>query len=140
MTRLSAPFLSLLLLGTACSTVPDYEPVVDTSKIQDQEKYRRDLQECKDFTEQVDYSDEETVAALKGAAVGVGAVGTGVAVTLAAGGVVLLPVVLPIYGAAALVGGATNKGLTHKEEQQLRATVWNSCLHERGYTVLSAQQ
>ena len=66
-------------------------------------------------------------------------VGTGVAVTLATGGVVLLPVVLPIYGAAALIGGSTNSGLTRREEQELRAVVWNSCLSERGYTVLSAK-
>ena len=85
-----------LLLFSGCATIPDYQPIVDTTSIEDEAKFESDMKECEDFTDQVDYSDEKTVAALKGAAVGVGAVGTGVAVTLAAGGVVLLPVVLPM--------------------------------------------
>lgn len=121
----------------SCATVPEYEPVVDTSQVEDARKYAKDYEECQNFADNVDYSDEKTIAALKGAGVGVGAVGAGVAVTLAAGGVVLLPVVAPIYLAGAWIGGEGNRGATMKQEQAMKATVWNSCLAERGYKVLS---
>ena len=120
--------------------MPDYRPVVDTSKISDQGKYAKDLSECEQVTNNVDYSDEEVVAGLKGAAIGVGAVGAGSAVILAAGGIVLAPVVLPIAGIAALVGGGTNSSKTNAKEQKLRAVVWNNCLQERGYKVLSTAE
>ena len=84
-TAKRTPWIGLLVLS-ACATIPDYEPIVDTASIEDEAKFQSDMAECKAFTDQVDYSDEKTVAALKGAAVGAGVVGTGVAVTLAAGG------------------------------------------------------
>ena len=121
----------------SCATIPDYKPIVDTSSVADSAKYQKDYQECETITNNVDYSDEKTVAALKGAAVGAGIVGVGVASTLAAGGVVLAPVVIPIYAAAALVGGTSNSSKTNAEEQKMRAIVWNSCLKDRGYKVFS---
>ena len=132
-------YLAPLLIAPlfSCATIPDYKPIVDTSSVTDSAKYQKDYQECETITNNVDYSDEKTVAALKGAAVGAGVVGVGVASTLAAGGVVLAPVVLPIYAAAALVGGRANSSKTNSEEQKMRAVVWNSCLKDRGYKVFS---
>ena len=132
-------YLSPLLIMQlfSCATIPDYKPIVDTSSVSDSAKYQKDYQECETITNNVDYSDEKTVAALKGAAVGAGVVGVGVASTLAAGGVVLAPVVIPIYEAAALVGGQSNSSKTNAEEQKMRALVWNSCLKDRGYKVFS---
>ena len=134
--RLSA-FLVTALFSVGCATIPDYEPIVDTSSVTDQAKYQADYKACEDVTNNVDYSDEKTIAGLKGAAVGAGVVGVGVATTLAAGGVVLAPVVLPIYGVAALFGGTWNSSKTNVEEQKLRAIVWNSCLKDKGYKVYS---
>ena len=130
-----APLLMLQLFS--CATIPDYKPIVDTSSLADSAKYQRDYQECETITNNVDYSDEKNIAAFKGAAVGAGVVGVGVASTLAAGGVVMAPVVIPIYLAAALVGGRTNASKTNQEEQRMRAIVWNSCLKDRCYKVFS---
>ena len=127
----------LILQLFSCATIPDYKPIVDTSSVTDSAKYQKDYQECEAVTNNVDYSDEKTVAALKGAAVGAGVVGVGVASTLAAGGVVMAPVVIPIYLVAALVGGRSNSSKTNSEEQKMRAIVWNSCLKDRGYKVFS---
>ncbi len=132
--------LSFVLILNGCASVPNYKPVVDTSQISDQEKYAKDLAECEMVTNNVDYSDEEVVAGLKGAAVGAGVVGAGSAVILATGGIVLAPVALPIAGVAALVGGGANSSKTNAKEQKLRAVVWNNCLQERGYKVLSAAE
>jgi len=120
-------------------------PVVDTSNIQkngttiifDKEKYTKDYQECQEITNNVDYSNEKTIAALKGAGAGAAVVGTGVATVLASGGVVMAPVVIPIYAAAMLIGGGSNVNATKEEEQKMRAVVWNSCLTDRGYKVFS---
>ena len=62
------PFLILMLV--ACATVPDYKPIVDTTVITDFVKYEKDYQECEILTNSVDYSDEKTASAIKGAAVG----------------------------------------------------------------------
>ena len=43
-------------------------------------------------------------------------------------------------GAGALVGGGANSSKTNAKEQKLRAVVWNNCLQERGYKVLSAAE
>ena len=126
-----------IFIISSCATTPEYRPIVDTSDLSNLEKYKEDYSECERITNNVDYSDAETISALKGAAVGAGVVGVGVASTLAAGGVVLTPVVLPIYAAAALVGGQANKNKTNSEEQQMRAIVWNSCLKDKGYKVFS---
>ncbi|MDG1151733.1 MAG: hypothetical protein P8N42_00030 [Hyphomicrobiales bacterium] len=129
--------LLVTFLITSCASVPNYRPVIDTSNISDKEKYAKDLSDCEQFTNNVDYSDEEVVAGLKGAAVGATVVGAGAAVVAAAGGIVLAPVALPIAGAAALLGGGINSNKTNSKEQKLRAVVWNNCLKERGYSVLS---
>ena len=129
--------IAATLLISSCATIPDYEPIVDPAMVKDSSKYLVDMQECRKITDDVDYSDEKTKAALKGAVVGAGAVGVAVASTLAVGGVVLLPVVAPIYLLAATIGGKSNSGKTNAEEQRMRAVVWNSCLKERGYVVLS---
>ena len=129
--------LAVIFLIASCASVPNYRPVVDTSNILDKEKYSKDLSECEQITNNVDYTDEEVVAGLKGAAVGAGVVGAGAAVVAAAGGIVLAPVALPIAGVAALVGGGVNSNKTNSKEQKLRAVVWNNCLKDRGYRVLS---
>ena len=89
-------YLSPLLIMQlfSCATIPDYKPIVDTSSVSDSAKYQKDYQECETITNNVDYSDEKTVAALKGAAVGAGVVGVGVASTcfLTAGRVIVKPV------------------------------------------------
>ena len=133
------------LFISSCATTPNYVPIVDTSNIQkngttiifDEEKYTKDYQECQEITNNVDYSDEKTIAALKGAGAGAAVVGTGVATVLASGGVVMAPVVIPIYAAAMLIGGGSNVNATKEEEQKMRAVVWNSCLTDRGYKVFS---
>ena len=125
-------------IGSGCATVPEYRPVIDPKSVADSQKLEGDLEECRVLSDSVDYSDEKTIAALKGAGVGAGIVGTGVAITLAAGGVVLLPVVAPIYALGMLVGSGSNTGATQKEESVMRAKVWNACLVERGYKVLSS--
>ena len=135
----------LISIVTACASIPDYRPIADTSDIKkdgytlifDHEKYGNDYVECKRVTDNVDYSDEKIWASLKGAAVGAAAVGTGAAIVLAGGGVVMAPVVIPIYAVSMLIGGASNSGATHEEEQKMRAIVWNSCLTDRGYKVYS---
>ena len=129
------PFLILMLV--ACATVPDYKPIVDTTVITDFVKYEKDYQECEILTNSVDYSDQKTAATIKGAAVGAGVVGAGAAVTLATGGIVLAPVILPIYAVAALIGGKKYGSATIDEETKLKAIVWNSCLKDRGYKVFS---
>ena len=131
-------YLLIIILGLfSCATIPDYRPIVDTSSITDRPAYNKDYVDCENITNSVDYTDEETIAALKGAAAGIGVVGVGVATTLGAGGVVLLPYVLPIYGLAAILGSRTNSSKTNKQEQELRAIVWNSCLKDKGYKVFS---
>lgn len=127
----------LASIGSGCATVPEYRPVIDPKSVADSQKLEGDLEECRVLSDSVDYSDEKTIAALKGAGVGAGVVGTGVAITLATGGVVLLPVVAPIYALGMLIGGGSNTDATQKEERVMRAKVWNACLVERGYTVLS---
>tara|TARA_Y100000389_G_scaffold128965_1_gene126415 strand:- start:64 stop:525 length:462 start_codon:yes stop_codon:yes gene_type:complete len=130
---------------TSCASIPDYRAIVDTSdikegetiKIFNEEEYANDYINCERVVNNVDYSDEKTKAMLKGAAGGLAVVGTGVATVLASGGVVMLPVVLPIYAIGALIGGGSNKNATREEEQKMRAIVWNSCLTEKGYKVFS---
>lgn len=68
---------------------------------------------------------------------GAGSVGVGAAVIAGAGGIVLAPVAIPVAILGALIGGGANKRKTEANEQKMRAVVWNSCLRERGYTVLS---
>ena len=80
------PALLLIATLTACNSVAVYEPIVDTSNIEDPQQYEVDYAACEDITNRVDYSDERTKAALKGGALGFGVVGAGVATTLAAGG------------------------------------------------------
>ena len=86
------------------------------------------------------------MAALKGGAVGGVAVVAGTTAVLAATGslsavaagtAVVAPIVWPILGAGMLIGAGANKRKTNEKEQELRALVWNRCLTERGYVVLS---
>ena len=63
---------SFVFILLSCATTPDYKPIVDTSGISDLSQYQKDYLECERVTNSVDYSDEETVAAIKGAAVGAG--------------------------------------------------------------------
>ena len=135
-----------LLLVTSCATIPDYEPIVDSGSVDDVQKLNLDMAECKLVTNRVDYSDEEAVAAIVGAGVGGAAVlGASTLVWAAAAstgsGVVVIPVAAafpPLLAAGIAIGAQKNKAKINAEEQKLRALVWNKCLMERGYTVLSA--
>ena len=104
------------------------------------------MAECELVTNRVDYSDEEAVAAIIGAGVGgvavVGATTVVMAGAAASGGaamgaMALGTVFLPLLGAGMVIGAQKNKSKTNAKEQKLRALVWNKCLMERGYTVLS---
>jgi hypothetical protein len=138
--------LSIPILLVSCATIPDYSPVVDPASITDRSKYNIDATECAWITDNVDYSDEEAMAALKGAAVGGAAVvgtttailaTTGMLGPVMAGTAVIAPIVWPLLGIGVLVGAGTNSRKTNAKEQEMRAIVWNSCLKQRGYTVLS---
>ena len=114
-----------------------YKPIVDTSSVSDMRKYQKEYRECETITNTVDYSDPKIIAALKEVALGARVVGLGMAVSLAAGSIMLAPVVVPIYGIVELVGARKDKAKTYSEEQKMRAIVWNSCLKDRGYKVFS---
>ena len=138
--------ISFPFLLVACATIPDYSPIVDPSSITDSEEFNVAMDECRTITNNVDYSDEEAMAALKGGAVGGVAVVAGTTAVLAATGslsavaagtAVVAPIVWPILGAGMLIGAGANKRKTNEKEQELRALVWNRCLTERGYVVLS---
>ena len=63
------------------------------------------------------------------------------AVASTGSGAVVIPAVvasLPLLAAGIAIGAQKNKAKINAEEQKLRALVWNKCLMERGYTVLSA--
>jgi hypothetical protein len=138
--------MSVLFFLVACATIPDYYPIVDPASITDSAEFSIVMDECRTLTNNVDYSDEEGMAALKGAAVGGAAVVAGTTAVLAATGglsaiaagtAVLAPIVWPLLGAGVLIGATANSRKTNAEEQELRALVWNRCLIERGYVVLS---
>ena len=122
---------------TACSTSKEYRPIVDTSAVEDKGQFAIDMKLCEDITAGVDYSSEEATAALKGAGAGAAVVGTGAAIVAGAGGIVLAPVALPIAAVAALVGAGYSGSGADKEEQKARAVVFNNCLKNKGYVVLS---
>ena len=133
--------ISFPFLLVACATIPDYSPIVDPASITEPDAFNIAMEECRTITNNVDYSDEEAMAALKGGAVGGVAVVAGTTVVLAATGslsavaagtAVVAPIVWPILGAGMLIGAATNKNKTNEKEQELRALVWNRCLTERG--------
>ena len=137
--------MSILILLASCAAVPRYSPIVDPASITNQSKYIADSTECEQVTNQVDYSDEEAIAALAGGAVGGAAVVGATAVVLGttggfsalAAGATLAPVVWLLLAAGVLIGAGANKRKTNAREQELRAIVWNHCLAERGYVVLS---
>ena len=96
--------LSILILAVSCATVAEYSPVVDPASITDQSKYAADARACRQLTDQVDYSDEEAIAALAGGAIGGAAVVGATAVALGttggfsalAAGATLAPIVWPL--------------------------------------------
>lgn len=134
-----APVCILLIFIAGCASIPDYKPIVDTSTV-DMQKYNQDMNECELITNQVDYSKEEELAGLLGAGVGGAAVaGVTAAITAPAlaAGAVLSPIVWPLLAVGMYTGSETNKKRTNEKEQKLRALVWNKCLSERGYMVLT---
>lgn len=131
--------LTLTAFISACTSTKQYHPIIDTTKVERPEMLDQDMAECKQVVNSVDYSDEKATAALKGAGAGAAVVGTGAAVVAGAGGIVLAPVAIPIGVVAALTGAGFSSNTSAKEEQEMRAVVWNNCLKERGYTVLSAK-
>jgi outer membrane lipoprotein SlyB len=114
--------LGLMLLAAGCSS----DPIVDMKGV-DQERYRQDLAECRQYVDQVDTARSAGGGALLGAAGGaaVGAVigaitgspGTGAAVGAGGGGT-----------SGLFAGGASGE---RKKERIVR-----NCLRERGYPVL----
>ena len=131
--------VAISFLAAACSAPKEYVPIVDTTKIEDPAKFDLDVAECQQVVEAVDYSDQATIAGLKGAGAGAAVVGTGAAVVAGAGGIVLAPVAIPIGIIAAATGAGISSNNVDKQEQKMRATVLNNCLKERGYKVLSAE-
>lgn len=133
-------FLIFLTIFTGCASIPDYRPIIDTSSVTDMEKYERDLSECELITNQVDYSKEEEIAGLLGAGVGGAAVAGATAAITApalAAGAVLSPIVWPLLAVGMYTGSEANKRKTNAKEQKLRSIVWNRCLSDRGYSVLT---
>ena len=106
-----------LLLVASCATIPDYEPIVDSSSVDDVEKLNRDMAECALVTNRVDYSDEEAVAAIVGAGVGgvavVGATTVVIAATASAtSGFGVIPAVTafpPLLMAGMVIGAQKTK-------------------------------
>ena len=134
------PVLGFLTIFTGCASIPEYRPIVDTSAVTDMEKYQQDMSECELITNQVDYSKEEEIAGLLGAGVGGAAVAGATAAITApalAAGAVLSPIVWPLLVAGMYTGSEANKRATNAKEQKLRALVWNRCLSDRGYGVLT---
>ena len=129
---------SIYLIG--CVSVQEYQPVVDPRSISDQGQFTLDKYECENVVDQVDYTSAENQAALLGGIAGASTIvaGTSALVGLT-GGVVFWPVALPLAAAAALFGGSRTSNTVEEKEQKMRAIVWNSCLVERGYTVLSTE-
>ena len=131
------PFIcSFVLIISSCSTSPVYKPVVDPNSITDK-NYTEDYELCEKATDQIDYSNEENQAAMRGGLAGLGVVGAGAGIVAATGGLVLAAWALPIAAIGTGIGAIANKGQTDKEEQELRAIVFNKCLENRGYEVLS---
>ena len=129
---------SIYLIG--CVSVQEYQPVVDPRSISDQGQFTLDKYECENVVDQVDYTSAENQAALLGGIAGASTIvaGTSALVGLT-GGVVFWPIALPLAAAAALFGGSRTSNTVEEKEQKMRAIVWNSCLVERGYTVLSTE-
>ena len=137
--------MSILILLASCATIPAYSPVVDPASIADQSQYAIDSSVCEQLTNQVDYSDEEAIAALAGGAAGGAAVVAATSIVLGttggfaalAAGATLVPIVWPLLAAGMAIGAGSNTRKTNAREQELRSIVWNHCLAERGYVVLS---
>ena len=129
---------SIYLIG--CVSVQEYQPVVDPRSISDQGQFTLDKYECENVVDQIDYTSAENQAALLGGIAGASTIvaGTSALVGLT-GGVVFWPIALPLAAAAALFGGSRTSNTVEEKEQKMRAIVWNSCLAERGYTVLSTE-
>ena len=129
---------SIYLIG--CVSVQEYQPVVDPRSISDQGQFTLDKYECENVVDQIDYTSAENQAALLGGIAGASTIvaGTSALVGLT-GGVVFWPIALPLAAAAALFGGSRTSNTVEEKEQKMRAIVWNSCLVERGYTVLSTE-
>ena len=129
---------SIYLIG--CVSVQEYQPVVDPRSISDQGQFTLDKYECENIVDQIDYTSAENQAALLGGIAGASTIvaGTSALVGLT-GGVVFWPIALPLAAAAALFGGSRTSNTVEEKEQKMRAIVWNSCLVERGYTVLSTE-
>ena len=132
--------LVALLITVGCSTVQTYVPIVDPSSITDQAKYQGDYDECLKVTEAVDYSDEANRAAIKGGLLGTGTVAAGAAVVAGSGGIVLASVAWPLAVIGGGIGAVNSRNNRSKEEQELRAIVFNKCLSNRGYEVLSSKE
>ena len=76
-----SPFIcSFVLIISSCSTAPVYKPVVDPNSITDK-NYIEDYELCEKATDQIDYSNEENQAAIRGGLAGLGVVGAGAIAT-----------------------------------------------------------
>ena len=136
----SLPVVVVLTIFTGCASIPDYKPIVDTTSVGDMGKYQKDMSECELITNQVDYSKEEEISGLLGAGVGGAAVAGATAAITApalAAGAVLSPIVWPLLAVGMYTGSETNKRRTNAKEQKLRSLVWNKCLTDCGYSVLT---
>jgi outer membrane lipoprotein SlyB len=114
--------LALMLLAAGCAS----DPIVDMKGV-DQERYRQDLAECRDYADQVDVARSAGGGALLGAAGGA-----------AVGAVIGAITGSPGTGAAVGAGGGGTSGLFAGGAggQRKKERVVRNCLRERGYPVL----
>lgn len=134
--------ISILLttsITIGCSTTATYVPIVDPSSMVNKD-YESDYELCQKATDQVDYSNEENRAAIRGGLTGVGVVGAGAGIVAGTGGIVLASVALPLAAIGGGIAAVTSKNRKSKEEQELRAIVFDKCLENRGYEVLSKRE
>jgi outer membrane lipoprotein SlyB len=112
---------ALLMLG-ACKSLTVYEPIIDSQGV-DMSAYEEDLQQCRDYGDQVQVGQTAAQGAARGAVVGgvIGAIfgnGNMAARTAGAGGV---------------GGGASGASRGYGERRE----VIRNCLIGRGYRVLN---
>ena len=119
--------LTIFALLTGCAST--YTPVIDTYQIADMQRYRMDLQECKDIAT-VASGSTVTGAAYRGIALGLLGAATGAAIGAVLGipgtGAALGAAVL---GPAGLASGTSSTIARHNG-------IFRNCMIQRGYRLL----
>lgn len=121
--------LALMMLLVGCAAKP--QVIIDKTVINDQQKYQRDFDECKNVAAQYDLTEETAGSSIIGASVG-GATVAGIATAVA--GAVFAPAI-PFIVAGAAAGGTLGGGTSQSTEYRARERIMNECLQRRGYSV-----